>query len=59
MGADNKSKDEPALEEHSDAWGRFEAAVDKVVKGGPQHRKATDKLDHPPPKDPRAGMRHL
>ena len=32
-----------AVEIKSDAWRRFERAVDTVVKGGPQHRVSGDK----------------
>lgn len=34
-----KKADTPLSPEEPDAWERFESAVDKVMKGGPQHRE--------------------
>lgn len=49
---DDQKKDEPEL--HSDAWQRFERAVDVVSKSSPQHRaKAPQSKDAAKQKKPK------
>jgi hypothetical protein len=48
----------PESEIHSDAWSRFERAVDVVAKSPPQHRKPKP-TDHPKNEKPTASGRRV